>query len=258
MQFNPCHSAQVVRIGVMQTPEYRNNIIAALTYLSEASMRAQAAGVSLLAFPEGYLQGYLLNQHDIHDAAINLSSTQFADVLAQLPVSGPMLVVGLIEEDAGQVFNTAIVVHAGRLIGRYRKRYLRSAEQGYAPGTACPVFEVDGLRFGISICHDTNFPDSALDIAKAGGSLIVCCANNMMPRARAEVYRDIHNAVRAERCREAGLWLASSDVTGERGDMVSWGPSAIISPAGDVVAQFPLNSAGLLTFDIPLNSVSLS
>ena len=143
-------------------------------------------------------------------------------------------------------------VKAGRLIGRYRKKYLLPAERRYAPGNDCPVFEVDGLRFGISICYDTNFPATACDIADAGASLIVCCANNMMPRATAEAYRDVHNAERAKRCREAGLWLASSDVTGERGDMVSWGPGAIITPAGEVVAQLPLNGPGLLTFDIPV------
>ncbi len=157
-----------------------------------------------------------------------------------------MIVWGLIEEEAGKFFNTAIIVKAGRLIGRYRKKYLLPAERGHASGNDCPVFEVDGLHLGISICHDTNFPDTARSIADAGASLIVCCAHNMLPRAKAEIYRDVHNAERANRCREAGLWLASSDVTGERGDMVSWGPGAIITPAGEVVAQLALNGLGLL------------
>lgn len=252
MPLNSRQGAHAVRIGVTQTPEYRNDISEAVTHLAKVSARAEAAGVSLLVFPEGYLQGYLLAQQEICDAAINLSSPQFEDVLAQFPAYGPMIVVGLIEEDAGQFFNTAIVVNAGSLIGRYRKKHLLPAERGYAPGTDCPVFEVDGLRFGISICYDTNFPDTARDIADAGASLIVCCANNMMPRATAEIYKDVHNSERASRCRETSLWLASSDVTGERGDMVSWGPAAIITPAGEVVAQLALNGTGLLTFDIPV------
>lgn len=252
MPFKSHQDAGVVRIGVTQTPEYRNDISGALAHLAEVSGRAETAGASLLVFPEGYLQGYLLAEQAIRDAALNLSAPPFADVLAQFPASGPMIVVGLIEEEAGRFFNTAIVVKAGRLIGRYRKKYLLPAERGYSPGNDCPVFEVDGLRFGISICYDTNFPDTAHDIANAGASLIVCCANNMMPRARAEVYRDVHNTERANRCREAGLWLASSDVTGERDGMVSWGPGAIITPAGEVVAQLALNRPGLLTFNIPV------
>lgn len=242
----------VVRIGVAQTPEYRNAIPEAIAYLLAVSAGAEAAGVSLLVFPEGYLQGYFLAEQDIRDAALGLSSTAFQDILAQFPASGPMIVMGMIEAADGACFNTAVVVKARRLIGRYRKKHLLSAERGYMPGNDCPVFEVDGLRFGISICYDTNFPDTAQSIAADGAALIVCCANNMLPRDRSEIYRDLHNAERAKRCRETGLWLASSDVTGARGDRVSWGPSAIITPAGEVVAQLALSAAGLLTFDIPV------
>jgi len=251
MPINTHQSAEVVRIGVTQTPEYRNDTSGALAHLIDVAARAEAAGVSLLVFPEGYLQGYLLGKQEIRDAALSLSSPEFEDVLAQFPASGPVIVLGMIEEEAGSFFNTAVVVTARRLIGRYRKIHLLSAERGYTPGDGCPVFEVDGLRFGISICYDTNFPDIARSIADSGASLIVCCSNNMLPRAKAEIYRDVHNAERANRCREAGLWLASSDVTGERGEMVSWGPGAIITPGGEVVAQLALDEAGLLTFDIP-------
>ncbi|MDP1577443.1 MAG: carbon-nitrogen hydrolase family protein [Cypionkella sp.] len=251
MLVNSHQGAGLVRIGVTQTPEYRNDTSGAIAHLVEVSARAAATGVSLLVFPEGYLQGYLLGEQEIRAAALSLSSPAFEDVLAQFPSSGPVMVVGLIEEEAGSFFNTAIIVKARRLIGRYRKKHLLSAERGYTSGNDCPIFEVDGLRFGISICYDTNFPDTARSIADAGASLIVCCANNMLPRAKAEIYRDVHNEERANRCRETGLWLASSDVTGERGDMVSWGPGAIITPAGEVVAQLALGEAGLLIFDVP-------
>jgi predicted amidohydrolase len=251
MLINPHERAGLVCIGVTQTPEYRNDLSGAIAHLIEVSARAEATGVSLLVFPEGYLQGYLLDEQEIRRAALSFSSQAFEDVLAQFPTSGPVIVMGLIEEEIGSFFNTAIVVKERRLIGRYRKRHLLAAERRYTPGNDCPIFDVDGLRFGISICYDTNFPDTASSIADAGGSLIVCCANNMLPRAKAEIYRDIHNEERAKRCRETGLWLASSDVTGERGDMVSWGPVAIITPAGEVAAQLPLDEAGLLTFDVP-------
>jgi predicted amidohydrolase len=251
MLVNSHQGTGLVRIGVTQTPEYRNDTSGAIAHLVEVSARAEATGVSLLVFPEGYLQGYLLGEQEIRAAALSLSSPAFEDVLAQFPAYGTVMVVGLIEEEAGSFFNTAIVVKARRLIGRYRKKHLLSAERGYTSGNDCPIFEVDGLRFGISICYDTNFPATARSIADAGASLIVCCANNMLPRTKAEIYRDVHNAERANRCRETGLWLASSDVTGERGDMVSWGPGAIISPDGEVVTQLALGEAGLLTFDLP-------
>jgi predicted amidohydrolase len=150
------------------------------------------------------------------------------------------------------VHNTAVVIHRRRVVGRYRKRHLLPAERAFAPGFETPVFAVGEAQFGIAICHDTNFPSTIARIAAMGAALIVCPANNMMKRDRSDRYRDLHNAVRGERCRETGLWLLSADVTGEREDLVSWGPTALLDPQGKVVGQLPPGRPGLLVADIPL------
>jgi predicted amidohydrolase len=248
------HAMKTVRIATAQTPEFRDDVFAALSHLNDVSAGAQAQDVALIVFPEGYLQGYILKEQDARPAAIDLSSPTFETLLSRFPRSGPMIVVGLIEIDDRKLFNTAIVVRCGELIGRYRKVHLLAAEGAFSPGHESPIFEIEGLRFGINICYDTNFPDAAQKVVEAGGSLIVCCANNMMPRNKAESFREVHNAVRADRCRETGLWLVSSDITGERDGMVCWGPSAVLSPTGEVVAQLPLGQPGLLTFDLPVLS----
>jgi predicted amidohydrolase len=162
-----------------------------------------------------------------------------------------MIVIGLIEVEDGRLFNTAIVVDRGTLIGRYRKKHLLRGEQVFDAGNDSHVFEVDGLRFGINICYDTNFPEAAQKTADLGASLIVCLTNNMLSRKTAEAYKDLHNAVRGDRCRETGLWLVSADVTGERQGRVSFGPTAVLDPTGQVAAQLPLGEPGLLVFDLP-------
>jgi predicted amidohydrolase len=149
------------------------------------------------------------------------------------------------------LFNTAIVVDHGALIGRYRKVHLLAGEQIFDAGSDNHVFEISGLRFGVNICYDTNFSEAARKLADLGASLIVCPANNMHHRKTAEALKNVHNSVRAERCRETGIWLVSADVTGERDGRISWGPTAVLNPAGEVVAQLPLEKTGLLIFDVP-------
>lgn len=241
---------KTVRIAAAQTLEYRENIEAALTCALDMIRQAEAEGARLLCFPEGFLQGYLTEPEAARRAAIGLASPTFKAVTNRLAAAGLMIVMGMIESEGEDLFNTAVVIQKGDVIGRYRKAHLLKGERFFQPGTETPVFTVDGLRFGINICYDTGFPEAAHKVALAGASLLVCCANNMMPRANAEKFRHVHNAARGERCRETGLWLISADVTGEREGRISWGPTAVLNPAGHVVVQLPLEAPGLLVFDI--------
>jgi predicted amidohydrolase len=262
---------KTVRIAAAQTAEFREDIEAALHCVAEVAERAEAQGASLLCFPEGFLQGYLTEDAPARRNALDLASPAFRAILKRLPKTGPMIVMGLIEVEGDRLYNTAVVVDRGVLIGRYRKAHLFSGEHifnaetdnelrlfggenCFDAGIDSHVFEVDGLRFGINICYDTNFPEAARKVADCGASLIVCPANNMCRRKTAEALKDAHNAIRGERCRETGLWLVSADVTGERDGRIAWGPTAVLNPAGEVVAQLPLESAGLLVFDIPCRS----
>jgi predicted amidohydrolase len=247
-------SREAVRVAAAQTPVFWKDVEAALAYARGVIGQAQAAGAALLCFPEGFLQGYLVEPQAARRAALDLGSSAFADVVGQLPESGPTLLLGLIEAEGERVYNTAAVIHGRRLIGRYRKTHLLKSETVFAPGEACPVFEAGGLRFGINICFDTNFPEAARKVADQGASLLVCPANNMLPRDIALDWKDRHNLVRGERCRETGLWCLSADVTGARGDRVAWGPTGLLDPAGELVAQLPLDAPGLLVCDAPVFS----
>jgi predicted amidohydrolase len=242
---------KTVRIAAAQTVEFSEDIEAALDYAADLAARAERQGAALLCFPEGFLQGYLTEEAPARRNALELESPAFEAVLSRLPTSGPMIVMGLIEADQGRLFNTAVVVDRGALIGRYRKVHLLGGERIFDPGTDSRVFKVAGLRFGINICYDTNFPEAAQKVAHLGASLLVCPANNMHRRATAQALKHVHNSMRGERCRETGLWLVSADVTGERDGCISWGPTAVLNPAGAVVAQLPLEKPGLLLFDIP-------
>ena len=245
---------KTVRVALAQTIEFREDAEAALRCVADVVALAEADGAALLCFPEGFLQGYLTDETGARRNALNLASPAFEAVLQRLPKTGPMIVIGLIEEADGRLYNTAVLIDGGALIGRYRKAHLLGGESCFDAGNESEVFEAVGLRFGINICHDTNFPQAARKVADLGASLIVCPANNMLRRETAEALKEMHNAVRAERCRETGLWLVSADVTGERDGRVAWGPTAVLNPQGEVVAQLPLGKPGLLVFDIPCSA----
>ena len=133
-----------VRVAAAQTVEFRRDIDAALRCAADMAARAQAQGAALLCFPEGFLQGYLTDEEEARTHALDLGSPQFAAVLEHL--RGPMIVIGLIEIADGRLYNTAVVVRDGVLVGRYRKAHLLGREKLFDAGTDSPVFEAAGLR----------------------------------------------------------------------------------------------------------------
>jgi len=241
-----------VKIAACQMPDVCGAPDAAVALVAQYAAAAAEQGARLVCFPEAYLPGYITEREHIEASAVELASPALARWLAPLSSLEPLLVIGLFERDQGSIYNSAIVVDRGRVVGCTRKHHLIGRENHlFRPGTEQPIFELDGLTFAIHICYDMQFPQLAIDAAAAGATVLVCPANNMLRRATAERWKGRHQPIRCEHARGAGVWLLSSDVTGTRGDRVSYGPTALIDPAGRVVEQLPLMQPGVLVVEVP-------
>ncbi len=248
-----------MRVGACQTPEFLGDAEAALACIEDFARQAEAESVDLLLFAECFLQGYLTDLGHLSRHALNLRSAAFAAVLTRLSVIKPVLVFGLIEEDNSRYYNSAVVVSQGSLLGSYRKTHLVTGESTFDSGRSFPVFDMHGIRLGINICYDTQFASAAAAVAAQGAQVLLVAAQNMMRRDNAEHWKDLHHQIRAQRVRETGMWLISADVTGERDEhRIGYGPTSVINPEAEVVAQVPLLRTGLAIADIPVPAVTLS
>jgi predicted amidohydrolase len=240
-----------VRIGACQTPEILGDVEAALACIEAFAQQSDSDDVDLLLFPECFLQGYLVEAEHLSRHAIDLTRNSFQTILTRLSTVRPTLVFGVIERSGSAFFNTAVVVKRGVLEGSYRKTHLTSGERLFKPGTGCATFDLNGLRYGINICYDTNFPEAARAVAAQGASLLLVPSQNMMKRQAAETWKRRHNAIRAERVTETGMWLVSADVTGARDESrIGCGPTSVMNPHADVVAQVPTMTVGVVVADI--------
>lgn len=238
-----------MRIAACQTPEILGDVDAAIGVVRDFAARAQ--GADLLLFPECFLQGYLVTDRHVRDQALALGSAELDDVLSRISIADRTVVLGVIERAGARFFNTALVVRGGRVLGAYRKMFLTAGESVFTAGDGYPVFECAGVRFGVNICFDAQYPQAARAVAAGGARVVLQPAQNMMRRASALEWAHRHNALRARRVRETGLWWFSADVTGERdGSRVGLGPTAVIEPSGRVVAQVPAGEIGFVTAEI--------
>ncbi|SFE33421.1 Predicted amidohydrolase [Actinoplanes philippinensis] len=242
---------RTLRVGACQTPELLGDVPGALALVESFAGRPAASGLDVLLFPECFLQGYLLTPEHLRDAAIDLGSPEFAAILRRLAPIRPIVVLGLIERRGDDLFNTAAVISGGAVLGAYRKNRLVDGERVFTPGRDFPVFDARGVRFGINICYDTQFPETAAAVAAQGARVLLVASQNMMRRAVADHWRPLHNTIRAQRARETGMWVVSADVTGERGeDRIGYGPTSVIAPSGEIVAQVATGTVGMVTAEI--------
>ncbi|GIH14997.1 carbon-nitrogen hydrolase family protein [Rugosimonospora africana] len=240
-----------LRIAACQTPEILGDVPAALTCVGDFAQDAERRGAELLLFPECFLQGYLVEPGHLRRHALDLRGAEFATAMRRLRRVRPTIVLGLIERDEGTYYNSAVVVSRGELLGRYRKTQLVTGESLFAPGDSYPTFDLGHIRFGINICYDTQFPAAAGAVAAQGARLLLVPAQNMMRRPAAERWKNLHNQIRAARVRETGMWLASADVTGQRGEeRVGYGPTCVMNPQGQIVAQVPMMTTGMAVADV--------
>ena len=238
------------KVAVCQVPDIQEDIKTSLKWIEKFAKEAEENQVSLICFPECFLQGYLTEMGPARQYAITLNSQIFDKILDQLAKYSPMIVFGLIEENNEQLFNTAVVIKDGVLVGKYRKTHLLDGETLFTAGSEYPAFEINGLKFGINICYDTQFPEATAELAKQGVKLILCVSNTMMSHEKAKKYKHLHLSMRTERVKEKRVWMLSADITGEREGRIAYGSTSAINPHGEIVRQVPFMETGIIIVEI--------
>jgi predicted amidohydrolase len=209
---------------------------------------ADANHVDLVLFPEAWLLGHAYDLGTIQARADGARSALVA-LCARIAEYDATLVLGTFERVGEQVFNSAVVIEHGRIMGRYAKAHPN--EDGVTPGTTFPLYTRSARRYGINICNDANYPQAAASVAAQGAELILYPLHNLLRPETAERWREKSLDNLAARARETGCWIASADVTGTADGRLSYGCTAILSPAGKVVARVQELQEGVALFDLP-------
>lgn len=160
--------------------------------------------------------------------------------LCELARAHRMAIVAPVHEMcAGRLRNAAWVIAAdGTLAGHYHKVHptRNEIEKGVVPGDGWPVFDLDGVRVGVMICHDNSFPESARCLTLAGAELIC------WPHVQSGWGDTVWDITLRSRAIDNGLHLISSsygmadhDRAWRPGMMV--GRSGVVAPDGTVLAE---------------------
>jgi len=218
-----------MRTALLQSSGRPGRVVENLKVLDEAAGRAAAAGAGLLVAPEMFLTGYAIGSDVpvLAEPADGDSADAVADIAGR---HGVAIAYGYPERDGQQVYNSAQLISVdGTRLANYRKTHLFGCfeQDHFTPGDQ-PVVqaELGGLRVGLMICYDVEFPENVRAHALAGTDLL------LVPTAQMHPFQFVAESVVPVRAFENQMYVAYVNRTGPEGEFEFVGLSTLAGPDG--------------------------
>ncbi|MEA4894926.1 MAG: nitrilase-related carbon-nitrogen hydrolase [Oscillospiraceae bacterium] len=254
---DPLPAGKVSKVAVAQFAPKPRDLEANLQRIETKIKTLTASGAELIVFPELTLTGFVSAQEAkaLADTVPGKATDRLLDMCYKYRV---YLVIGLIEEDDGALYNTAVLYSPEGVLGKYRKLHLDALDEGWATqgNLGINYFNTVMGRIGIMIGHDANFPEEARIHALHGVDILCCPAavSSPVPEALAETktwhknvepygYTNLWWHLWRVRAGENNCYLAFANAVGKLPDgRECFGRSGIFQP---MIWVFPRNEVVL-------------
>ncbi|MFB9690052.1 carbon-nitrogen hydrolase family protein [Amycolatopsis plumensis] len=170
-----------------------------------------------------------------HELAEPADGPTAARMSARARQLGTALAYGYPETDGEHVYNSVQLIDAsGHRLANYRKTHLFGDldKAWFTPGDE-PVVQADlgGLRIGLLICYDVEFPELVRAHALAGTELLV------VPTALMSPYELVADTLVPARAYESQLFVAYANRCDTERELTYCGRSCVVAPTGEVLAR---------------------
>lgn len=225
-----------------------------------AARACDADAVAVAVFPELCLTGYAIDDLVLQDAVLDAVEAAIATLVAASEDLFPMIVVGAPLRHRNRLYNCAVVIHRGELLGVAPKSYLPTYREfyerrWYAPGDdqvgqdiriahleapfgpdlLFEALDVPGLVVHAEVCEDVWVPiPPSSGAALAGATVLLNLSGSPITIARAED-RKILCQSQSLRCLAAYAYAAAGQ--GESTNDLSWDGQTLIYEGGALLAE---------------------
>lgn len=248
-------------IIALATPRPASTVDEALEKIERSIADAAARGAEIVCFPEAYLPGlrgldFDVAPFDRHDQERALAAvSRWARAHAIAVVLGMEWIT-----DAGRQIASVVFGADGEMQGVQTKNQLDPTEEPlYVHGHTRRLFEVNGVKFGVAICHEAfRYPETVRWAATRGAKLVFHphCTGSDHTGSRPARWGDPASPYyeKAMMCRglENGIYFASVNYAFRYQDSAS----TIIGPHGELVAHLPYGEEGVLVHEIDLDAAT--
>ncbi|HVX13274.1 MAG TPA: carbon-nitrogen hydrolase family protein [Pirellulales bacterium] len=247
-----------MRIGHCQLAANYDDFDGNLSQVVAGLERADGDRIEIVCFPESFLTGYPDTEELARKNAFAVDSPRMMRVLDQTARFEATFIVGFNELRGPDLYNTALVAHKGHLLGTYSKCF--AYEPIYKQGRDFPVFERNGVKFGVVICADGGYIEPSRILALKGARIIFAPHFNYIAKeglighfqhVRADhVARAVENCVYFVRGNNV---VPGKEAAITRYDGVGYGDSYIVDPYGEIVVRSRRHREDFIFADVDLS-----
>ena len=216
-------------------------------------------GVAVAVFPELTLSGYSIEDILLQDTLLDAVEDALLDVVAASADLLPVLVVGAPLRYLHRIYNTAVVIHRGAILGVAPKSYLPTyrefyerrqvaagddvrgtiriagAEVPFGPDLLFSAADMPGLVLHVEICEDMFVPvPPSAQAALAGATVLANLSGSPITIGRAEDRKLLARSASA-RCLAAYIYAAAGQ--GESTTDLAWDGQTMIYENGRLLAE---------------------
>jgi len=197
-----------------------------------AAIAACESDTQLIVFPETYLMGFP-SVDTVERVAEPIDGPAVQAVRRAARERNVAVAIGFAENDNGTFYNTTLLITPDEIALRYRKTHLWPSEREvFRPGDRFATCEWKGVRIGMLVCYDIEFPETARALAQLGADLIIVTNGNMDP------YGPVHRiSIMARAMENQALAVMVNRVGAGTGTLVFAGGSAVVDPLGTLLQE---------------------
>jgi NAD+ synthase (glutamine-hydrolysing) len=268
--FHSLYTHGFVRLAAATPQAHVGDPAANAAAILELAGRADAAKAAICVFPELSLSAYAIDDLLQQQALLGAVEAELAGIVEASAALFPVLVIGAPLRHGARLYNTAVVIHRGRVLGVVPKAYLPNYREFYekrhfTPGAAVRgetiavagaevPFGVDLIfrsvgdieaNFHVEICEDIWVPiPPSSHAALAGAEILINLSASNITVGKADVRRLL---CASQSARAIAAYLYTAAGLGESTTDLAWDGQAEVFENGVLLAASERFIADALT-----------